>query len=73
MKLAKQQKRRCCFPINVDGLNLSVLGARKPPRRTGRAKTAAPQTPCEHEWEPDGQTMTAVRWYCRKCGASKFT
>lgn len=31
------------------------------------------QAGCAHEWERDGQTLTAVRWYCRKCGASQFT
>lgn len=22
---------------------------------------------CEHDWQPDGQTMTSVRWTCTKC------
>lgn len=28
---------------------------------------------CTHDWELDGQTLHAVRWYCRRCGASQFT
>lgn len=27
---------------------------------------------CEHDWQMDGQTMTAVRWTCTKCGKSMF-
>lgn len=22
---------------------------------------------CDHDWQPDGQTLTAVRWTCTKC------
>lgn len=22
---------------------------------------------CDHDWQPDGQTMTSVRWACTKC------
>jgi hypothetical protein len=25
------------------------------------------QSNCKHDWEWDGQTLTAVRWTCRKC------
>lgn len=25
---------------------------------------------CDHDWQRDGQTMTAVRWTCSKCGGS---
>lgn len=25
------------------------------------------QAACEHDWQLDGQTMTAVRWTCIKC------
>lgn len=25
------------------------------------------QAACDHNWERDGQTMTAVRWTCTKC------
>lgn len=28
---------------------------------------------CEHDWQPDGQTMTAVRWACTKCHKTKLT
>ncbi len=31
------------------------------------------QESCNHSWEPDGQTMTSVRWTCRKCGKSKLS
>lgn len=26
---------------------------------------------CEHDWQPDGQTMTSVRWTCTKCHKTK--
>lgn len=25
---------------------------------------------CAHDWQRDGQTMTAIRWTCTRCGAS---
>ncbi len=31
------------------------------------------QESCNHIWERDGQTMTSVRWTCRKCGKSKLS
>ena len=30
------------------------------------------QENCEHEWQRDGQTMTAQRWTCRKCGKTQL-
>ncbi len=27
---------------------------------------------CDHDWQPDGQTMTAVRWICTKCCKTKL-
>lgn len=27
---------------------------------------------CNHDWQPDGQTMTAVRWTCTKCNQTKL-
>ena len=27
---------------------------------------------CDHDWQPDGQTMTAVRWTCTKCHKTKL-
>lgn len=27
---------------------------------------------CDHDWQPDGQTMTAVRWTCTKCKKTKL-
>lgn len=27
---------------------------------------------CDHDWQPDGQTMTAVRYTCTKCHKSKL-
>lgn len=27
---------------------------------------------CNHDWQRDGQTITAVRWTCSKCGGSRF-
>ncbi|MDO8926508.1 MAG: hypothetical protein Q7U94_06315 [Sideroxyarcus sp.] len=28
---------------------------------------------CDHDWQPDGQTMTAVRFSCTKCHKSKLS
>lgn len=28
---------------------------------------------CDHDWQPDGQTMTAVRYTCTKCHKSKLS
>ncbi|HLP96843.1 MAG TPA: hypothetical protein VK149_00210 [Sideroxyarcus sp.] len=30
------------------------------------------QAACEHDWQRDGQTMTAVRWTCTKCSKTKL-
>lgn len=30
------------------------------------------QEECHHDWQRDGQTMTAVRWTCAKCGKSEL-
>ena len=27
---------------------------------------------CDHDWQPDGQTLTAVRWTCTKCHKTKL-
>lgn len=35
-------------------------------------KALVPQDMCEHEWQQDGQTLTAVRVYCPKCGKKKM-
>lgn len=34
----------------------------------GLLTSSAKQANCDHEWSWDGQTMTAVRWTCSKCG-----
>jgi len=28
---------------------------------------------CDHDWQPDGQTMTVVRWTCTKCHKTKLS
>lgn len=28
---------------------------------------------CDHDWQPDGQTMTAVRWTCTKCQKTRLS
>ncbi len=38
----------------------------------GQPTSMAKQASCEHEWGWDGQTMTAVRWTCAKCGKSEL-
>jgi ParB/Sulfiredoxin domain len=39
---------------------------------SGEPVSQEKQATCEHEWERDGQTMTAVRWTCTKCGRSEL-
>lgn len=36
----------------------------------GVKTSAAKQRRCTHDWQQDGQTMTAIRWTCSKCGKS---
>lgn len=38
----------------------------------GKATSLAKQASCEHDWQMDGQTMTAIRWTCSKCFKTKF-
>lgn len=33
----------------------------------GTVTSQAKQASCDHDWQPDGQTYTAVRWTCSKC------
>jgi hypothetical protein len=33
----------------------------------GAVTSLAKQARCDHDWQPDGQTLTAVRWTCTKC------
>ncbi|MBI5921989.1 MAG: hypothetical protein HY847_10145 [Betaproteobacteria bacterium] len=30
------------------------------------------QEDCVHDWQRDGQTPTAIRWFCQKCFLSKM-
>lgn len=30
------------------------------------------QEDCVHDWQRDGQTQTAIRWFCPKCFLSKL-
>ncbi len=39
---------------------------------TGTPTTEEKQETCDHDWQPDGQTMTAVRWTCSRCGKSEL-
>lgn len=32
----------------------------------------AQESTCKHDWQPDGQTMTAVRWTCTKCHKTRL-
>ncbi|MDD2685577.1 MAG: hypothetical protein PHY62_05420 [Gallionella sp.] len=34
---------------------------------SGKTTSLAKRANCEHDWQMDGQTMTAVRWTCSKC------
>lgn len=38
-----------------------------------RAKAGIEDKLCEHDWQRDGQTMTAIRWSCSKCGETKLS
>lgn len=33
----------------------------------GKTTSLTKQADCEHDWQMDGQMMTAVRWTCSKC------
>ncbi len=33
----------------------------------GAATSLTKQASCRHDWQPDGQTLTATRWTCSKC------
>jgi len=33
----------------------------------GAVTSLEKQANCIHDWQPDGQTLTAVRWTCNKC------
>lgn len=38
----------------------------------GMLTSTVEQYRCRHEWEADGQTVTATRWTCLKCGKSEL-
>ena len=44
----------------------------KAPVRKKEADSIAREPICDHDWQPDGQTMTAVRWTCTKCRKTKL-
>lgn len=37
------------------------------PASNGVSDGSAQDSTCDHNWQPDGQTLTAVRWTCTKC------
>jgi len=39
----------------------------KAPAPNGVSDWTAQEPTCGHDWQFDGQTMTAVRWTCTKC------
>lgn len=52
--------------VGIGGGLLLLREAKKYRHRRYSAKQ------CDHDWQPDGQTMTAVRWTCVKCGKTKL-
>ncbi len=38
----------------------------------GQRISLAKQGACDHDWQFDGQTYTAVRWTCTKCFKTKL-
>jgi len=44
----------------------------KAPVLKKEADSIARDSICDHNWQPDGQTMTAVRWTCTKCRKTKL-
>lgn len=38
----------------------------------GMLTSTVKQRRCSHVWEDDGQTMTAIRWTCTKCGKTEL-
>jgi len=62
MKKAKEMQRRIKLAeARTEFVN--PLG-----KRTSKVK----QKYCNHQWSEDGQTMTAVRYTCSKCGLSEL-
>lgn len=55
--------------IGVVGIGGGVLLLREAKRK--RIPQYGAQE-CDHDWQPDGQTMTSVRWTCVKCGKTKL-
>jgi len=66
-----------------DLLSVDELISRLPPdqQQEVRAKAetinraralARRQEDCVHDWQRDGQTPTAIRWFCPKCFLSKI-
>ncbi len=43
------------------------------PVRKKEADSVARDPICDHDWQSDGQTMTAVRWTCTKCYKTKLS
>lgn len=59
----KRAKRKS--PKLVARRNANLIGS--------KANRTTPNSVCDHTWEPDGQTMTAVRWICIKCGKTEMS
>lgn len=38
----------------------------------GEVTSLDKQARCKHDWQPDGQTLTATRWTCSKCFKTEF-
>lgn len=66
MKFARKRLRRGLhgLPSGMEELFMTPFG-----KMTSLAKQAV----CDHDWTPDGQTLTAVRWTCSKCYKTKLS
>ena len=41
-------------------------------KRPTQPGNATEKPDCNHDWQRDGQTMTAIRWTCTRCGKSEL-
>jgi hypothetical protein len=76
-KIALQSLRNRMLRKLIDQLKTSTFQAKAALIRANASldetiKVIRSNKKCEHDWQPDGQTMTSVRWNCVKCGKTRL-
>ena len=77
-KIALQSLRNRTLVKLTGRLVTGTASAKAALKRTNAAldetiKVVRSHKQCEHDWQPDGQTMTSVRWVCVKCGKKSLS